>query len=76
MDWGPEQVIKNRYFGVAAWTFEDAVFLLETIIFKSGKLPPINYVIEHIDVSTLDANHILPNMGICTIRGIWYPQGY
>ncbi len=76
MDWGPEPVIENRYFRVTAWTFEDAVFLLETIIFKSGKLPPTNHVTDHIDVSTLDADHILPNVGVCTIRGIWYPQGY
>ena len=76
MDWGPEPVIENRYFEVTAWTLEDAVFLLETIIFKSGKLPCPKRVTNNIDVSKLDANHVLPNMGVCTIRGIWYPQGY
>jgi hypothetical protein len=33
-------------------------------------------VIEDVDVTTLDANHVLPNMMPPSVRGVWYPIGY
>ena len=28
----------------------------------------------NIDVSTLDELHVIPNIGACNFRGIWYPN--
>jgi hypothetical protein len=62
-------------YGVTAWTQEDAVSILQTVIFKSTPLP--NYDVQaDVDVSRLDAEHILPNMESPTWRGIWFPRGF
>lgn len=62
--------------GVTAFDYEDALMLLRGKVFKRGSLPPIQNVQEDIDISTLDANHILPNMNVPNRRGVWFPQGY
>jgi hypothetical protein len=31
-------------------------------------------VIPDVDVSTLDRNHVLPNIGPAAVRGVWYPR--
>lgn len=61
--------------GVTAFTREDALHLLATHVFR-GPIPPILSVTEDIDVSTLDAGHVLPNMHEPASRGVWYPLGY
>jgi hypothetical protein len=62
--------------GVTAWSYDDAIIILQTIVFKDRAIPPIKKVIENIDVSTLDANHTLPNSLPVNVRGIWYPIGF
>lgn len=66
----------NIYFGVTAWTYEDAIFLLKSVIFKTDGLPPIKLTVENVDVSTLDTNHVVMNVGVPTFRGIWSLKGY
>ncbi len=60
--------------GVTAFTRDDAVSLLREKVFHAIPLPPLTKVIESVDVSTLDAGHVLPNMGDPTIRGVWFPR--
>ncbi len=31
---------------------------------------------EDVDISRLDQNHVVPNIGIAAVRGIWFPLGY
>ena len=31
-------------------------------------------MVADIDVSTLDAGHVLPNIGPSVVRGVWYPR--
>jgi hypothetical protein len=31
-------------------------------------------VVPDVDVSTLDAGHVLPNIGPPVVRGVWYPR--
>jgi len=66
--------------GVTAYNYDDAIYLLNRYMFNKGNVMPIiKDVIENIDVSTLDPNHILPNLALGlppNFRGIWYPQGY
>ena len=60
--------------GVTAYTIDDAKELLRQMVFKDEPLPHVSNIIENLDVSTLDAGHILPNIGVPTVRGVWYPN--
>jgi hypothetical protein len=61
--------------GVSAYSYDDAIKILQEKLFGKDPAPPIEQVTEDVDVSTLDAGHILPNMGDPTSRGIWFPAG-
>jgi len=62
--------------GVTALTYEDALSILEEKLFvEYGKLG-VASVTADVAVSSLDAGHVLPNMGVVSIRGIWYPLGF
>jgi hypothetical protein len=57
--------------GVTALGVDDARFLIRAAL---GELPEPTRIVLDIDVSTLDAGHVLP--GIRTPpseRGVWYP---
>lgn len=41
-------------------------------VFTEIDLPRITQQIENVDVSTLDPNHVLPNMGLVTERVIGF----
>ena len=57
-------------FGVTAFSIDDARFLLEA----EGYLIDADVeVITDVDVSTLDPNHVLPNVGPSSFRGVWFP---
>ncbi len=62
--------------GVSAYDYDDAINLIKERVFDDDKLPEITKEVRDVDVSTLDQNHVLPNMGIVTNRGIWFPLGY
>jgi hypothetical protein len=62
--------------GVTAYDYQDALELIRERVFKNNSLPPIQKAIEDVDVSTLDANHVLPNMAVPVERGVWFPLGY
>jgi hypothetical protein len=62
--------------GVTAYSYEDALHILKSTVFKHQPPGNIIQVIENIDVSTLDANHILSNSLPASVRGVWYPMGY
>lgn len=59
--------------GVTAYNLEDAKRILQEKIFQEAPFPKIVTLIEDIDVSTLDNAHILPNIGVPSRRGIWFP---
>ena len=69
-----EDFVSPRSAGVTAYNLDDANRLLDERLFKELRRPPIKSVIENIDVSTLDEGHVLPNIGVPTIRGVWYPN--
>ncbi len=62
--------------GVTAYDYDDAMWLIRERVFAAAALPHIKNVIENVDISTLDANHVLVNMGTPLQRGIWFPLGY
>jgi hypothetical protein len=65
----------NLGCGVTAYCYSDALSLMSDRVF-AGSLPRITGFIEDVDVSNLDRNHVLPNIGMVNVRGIWFPQGY
>ena len=48
----------------------NAYLLQESII----NLDENTVVIEHIDIRLLDQGHVIPNMGVVTFKGVWYPN--
>lgn len=54
----------------------DALLLVLERVFSGKALPPIIKIIEDVDISTLDKNHVLPNMQPPFARGIWFSMGY
>jgi hypothetical protein len=63
----------GRGCGVTAHDLEDARALLREQLFRGEEPPPFERVIEDVDVSTLEANHVRPNIGVVTWRGVWFP---
>jgi hypothetical protein len=62
-------------YGVKAIDRDDALKILRATAFE-GELPPISREVENVDLSTLDADHVLPNAWAPTWRGIWFPGGF
>lgn len=60
---------------MTAWTLDDARLLLSQEIFDGHELPTEVSVIENVDVSTLDEDHVVPFIVPPNERGIWYPRG-
>ena len=60
--------------GVTAATKNDALNLVQSQLLDGDPLPTIINVREDVDVRTLDAGHVLPNMGDPSRRGIWFPH--
>jgi hypothetical protein len=59
--------------GITAWTKEDALGLLYSVVFE-GKAPArVIKVTEDVDVKRLDADHIAPHVGDVKARGVWFP---
>lgn len=68
--WFPREV--GLGFGVTAFSVDDAVKLLNQAGIHLEQENPD--VIEDVDIASLDANHVLPNSGPITFRGVWYPR--
>ena len=62
--------------GVTALDYNDAIFLLEQKVFKDIPLPEFTSVIENVSFNDLESNHVRPNIGILSDRGVWIPLGY
>jgi hypothetical protein len=63
-----------QVFGVTAIDLDDARGLILRYLGGLDALPTLARVIEDIDVSTLDAKHVLPNSLPTIWRGVWYPM--
>ena len=62
----------TRQCGVTAFTLDDALWLVQELVFKGAPIPPIRSVIEDVDVSALD-RHVRPNILAPIWRGVWFP---
>jgi len=71
-----EHTILKVGCGITAFDYEDALNILHEEVLVGKPDLHVVEVCEDIDVSTLDKNHILPNMGLVIVRGVWFPQGF
>ncbi|MFL5241946.1 MAG: hypothetical protein ACJ8FY_07545 [Gemmataceae bacterium] len=56
-------------YGVTAYSHTDAAQLLERAALRADWVD----IVEDVDMATLDRQHVLPNVGGITFRGVWYP---
>ncbi|WP_139174742.1 hypothetical protein [Lysobacter enzymogenes] len=61
--------------GVTAHDYSDAIGLLRSKVFDGNDFVVLNFH-EDVKLSELDQSHVVPNMGVITSRGIWFPLGY
>jgi hypothetical protein len=62
--------------GITAYDLNDALSILNTKVFNGYTKPKVKNIKEDVDIRSLDQNHVIPNMGIVTDRGVWFPLGY
>jgi hypothetical protein len=58
--------------GVTAYSLDDALRVIRDRFGLRTAQPGIRQLIEDVDVSTLDAKHVLPNIGVVVWRGVWF----
>ena len=58
-------------FGVTAFSPEDAMRLVAEANLDVGSTEP---AITEVRFDELDTNHVVPNMGVISRRGVWYPN--
>ena len=59
--------------GVTAGSSAEARELAEAVRVQHFANAEITGEIADVDVSALDANHVLPNLGFVVAYGVWYP---
>lgn len=65
--------ILNIGCGITAYNIEDAKHIFRCDVVPVYGAREIRDIIQDIDVSTLDENHVKPNMAAPTKRGVWFP---
>ena len=66
----------GRGCGVTAYDYRDALKILDEKVFVDIQRPRIKKQIENVDISTLDAGHVLPNMRLAIYRGSMVSYGF
>ena len=66
----------RRGIGITATSMTDALGILQEAILKEDTDEFELDVKEISELSKLDQNHVVPNMGNHLKRGVWYPLGY
>lgn len=60
--------------GATATSRAQAEAMIRRDLVAGGELPPIAQVVEDIDLSELDPDHVLPNVGAPNVQGVWFPR--
>ncbi|KRD77375.1 hypothetical protein ASE43_09510 [Lysobacter sp. Root983] len=71
--WFPTRIGFGIGFGATAWTEQDARRFLRSAVPYIG-MTTLGPPIVDIDIRDLDPRHVLPNIGVCSVRGVWYPN--
>ncbi len=76
----PDNRFGPKNIGVTANSLAEAKSLVEISLSKIGwshiseKSILDAEVIENIDIRDFDQNHVIPNMGVCVRKGVWFPN--
>jgi hypothetical protein len=76
-DWHPAGMLLGC--GVTAYSVEDAINLIQSDVYKEKPAHSIRLMIEDVQFSQIDRNHVLINMPAISViekRGIWFPKSY
>lgn len=41
---------------------------------ESSQIERTSFIVEDIDLQLLDQTHVVPNMGVVTFEGVWWPK--
>jgi hypothetical protein len=63
----------NLGCGITAYDEEDARAFLRDKVFPVYGSREILEVTVDVDISTLEKDHVRSNMGLPTVRGVWFP---
>ena len=61
-------------FGVTAYSIDDAISILTSSRSAMAYGPNLESYVKNVDIRNLDQNQVILNMGVCSIRGIWFPN--
>jgi hypothetical protein len=64
---------RAEWYGVSAYSLEDALGLLSKAGFVVDAASPAVSVRENVRLTEFEDRHIGPNMGPWQFRGVWYP---
>jgi len=64
----------RRWYGVSAYSLEDAVTLLSANGYPVDPHDSAISVRENVVLDEFEQRHIGPSMGPMQFRGVWYPQ--
>ena len=62
--------------GVTAFDRSDAERILKSTVFADQNMPRIEDVVENIEFEMLESHHVAPNIGVMSVRGVWFPLGH
>jgi hypothetical protein len=65
---------RAKWYGVSAYSLEDALSLLRDAGFEIEPSDPAVTVRENARLTEFEERHIGPNMGPMQFRGVWYPR--
>jgi hypothetical protein len=66
--------LRRHWFGVSAYSLEDAVILLRASGYALDPNDPAVSVREHVVLDDYERRHMGPSMGPMEFRGVWYPR--
>lgn len=76
----PENQFGPRNIGVTAYSRHEARLLIVDALARinwshiTNSLMENAEIIENIDIRLLDQNHVIPNIGVVTFKGVWFPN--
>ena len=71
-----EPTALNFGCGVTAFDRSDAERILKSTVFADQNMPRIEDVVENIEFEMLESRHVAPNIGVMSVRGVWFPLGH
>ena len=60
--------------GVTAHSLDESIALVKAEPLAMICEPNFDTARENVDIRELDQDHVIPNMGVCTNFGIWFPN--